>query len=502
MLMEESITLNANTQNKKSRETSPFKLVEPRKTMGEDFGMYEIRLLLLTQLGYIPIAAAMLMTTFMEPSQNWCKTLARTSNDWYSHPTNEFYSLTVQYGYACQKSSNQTTALMSSLLMWGALVGSFVCGFISDKIGRKPVFLGCLFFVTIGHFFLTSSLVFSWTTINIGLLFLGFFCGGYMVTNFVILTEAFELPRSRLLVVSLNGWSISMVATAGIAYYSKNWFTYHLMAGLIGIFLSIIALGVSSESCRWLSARGLHHDAKRIALQIVLLNRKRDIDEDDANILKWHEILGFSAPMFTDGKKTWKTLFKTPRFLKLTTVLFYSFLASSIVSFGFYFSIDVLPGNRYLNLGVMGALKFIIGFTPFILNCFLTKRIIAISSVGLCCISACVISPIQYYDDDQLRWVIIALSLLVSAGIDPIWKINHLYSAELFPTSVRSIARGVCNAGGRLGSVLAPMIVYLRTFGSFVPNTIFAILLLVQLVVIIVCLPDDSDKDANEMNDE
>lgn len=109
------------------------------------------------------------------------------------------------------------------------------------------------------------------------------------------------------------------------------------------------------------------------------------------------------------------------------------------------------------------------------------------------------------------------LSLFVAAGIDPTWKINHLYSAELFPTSVRSMARGVCNAGGRLGSVLAPMVktrltiqkinvcfqvVYLRTFGIFVPNAIFAVLLLVQLAVIIAFLPDDNDKDANEMNDE
>lgn len=47
---------------------------------------------------------------------------------------------------------------------------------------------------------------------------------------------------------------------------------------------------------------------------------------------------------------------------------------------------------------------------------------------------------------------------MIAAGIDPTWKINHLYSAELFPTSVRSMARGVCNAGGRLGSVMAPMV--------------------------------------------
>lgn len=122
------------------------------------FSYYEIRLLVLTQLGYIPVAAAMLMTAFMEPSpvfqkqkisfflircfQEWCDTVRETEQSWKLNPNNEFYSLSVERGFACQKNSNQTTAMMSSLLMWGALIGSFVCGFLSDRLGRKPVYLG------------------------------------------------------------------------------------------------------------------------------------------------------------------------------------------------------------------------------------------------------------------------------------------------------------------------------------------------------------------------
>lgn len=147
------------------------------------------------------------------------------------------------------------------------------------------------------------------------------------------------------------------------------------------------------ESCRWLSANGLHREAKKIAVKVTLCNNKRVFDADDIVVLEWFEILGFSAPTHTDEKKTWKTLFKSKRFLKPTAVMFYSFLASSIVSFGFYFSIDVLPGNRYVNMGIMGLLKFALGFTPFIVNQFLTKRAIAVSSVGLCCIAAFLILP-------------------------------------------------------------------------------------------------------------
>lgn len=40
-------------------------------------------------------------------------------------------------------------------------------------------------------------------------------------------------------------------------------------------------------------------------------------------------------------------------------------MTSSVVSFGFYFTADVMSGSRYLNLALMGALKFTLGLLPF-----------------------------------------------------------------------------------------------------------------------------------------
>jgi hypothetical protein len=43
-------------------------------------------------------------------------------------------------------------------------------------------------------------------------------------------------------------------------------------------------------------------------------------------------------------------------------------MASSVVSFGFYFTADMMSGSRYLNLALMGALKFTLGLLPFSLS--------------------------------------------------------------------------------------------------------------------------------------
>ncbi|CAI2358151.1 unnamed protein product [Caenorhabditis sp. 36 PRJEB53466] len=495
-----SLQLQGDEKRRTVDESSVFKLVESRKTMRDDFGMYESRLLFLTQCGYLPVAAAMLMTTFLEPSPGWCENVRNGTARWREHGNQEFYSLSVEHGVACGDPEYITD--MTSLLMWGALVGSFFCGLLSDKIGRRPVVIGSLLMVSLGHLLFLLSCLLSWIHIKAIYAFIGFFCGGYMVTNFVIVTEAFELPKSRLMVVSVNGWSFSMAMTAAIAYYTKYWFPYHAIIGSAGLVITLFLYLSSLESCRWLSANGLHHAAKKNALYITLFNDKRTMEEDDAVILKWYEILGFSAPTHTEEQKTWKALFKSITLLKHAAVLCYSFMASSIVSFGFYFLIDVLPGNRYLNMGVMGASKFILGFVPICLNTCISKRTIAVLSVSICCLASVLIVPFKICENPSYHWVIVVLTLIVSAGIDPTWKINHLYSAELFPTSVRSMARGVCNAGGRFGSVMAPLIVAYRTTIPVLPNAVFAALLVIQLIVIVAFLPDDNDKDANEMNDE
>ncbi|VDK63213.1 unnamed protein product [Cylicostephanus goldi] len=83
---------------------------------------------------------------------------------------------------------------------------------------------------------------------------------------------------------------------------------------------------------------------------------------------------------------------------------------------------------------------------------------------------------------------------MVSAALDPAWKITHLHSAELFPTVVRNMARAVCNVAARLGSVAAPLVVHTRTMHYLVPYTAFAAFLTIQLVVVAAFIPETKDK--------
>lgn len=61
--------------------------------------------------------------------------------------------------------------------------------------------------------------------------------------------------------------------------------------------------------------------------------------------------------------------------------------------------------------------------------------------------------------DYKLLYVLITwLALALTAILDPCWKINHLYSMELFPTQVRNMSRGFCNVAARAGSLAGPLV--------------------------------------------
>ena len=48
------------------------------------------------------------------------------------------------------------------------------------------------------------------------------------------------------------------------------------------------------------------------------------------------------------------------------------------------------------------------------------------------------------------------------------------FTAELFPTNLRSSALGSCSAAGRLGGMLAPLILYLSVVNEILPAIIIS----------------------------
>ncbi|EYC07593.1 hypothetical protein Y032_0069g304 [Ancylostoma ceylanicum] len=156
-----------------------------RSSISRDFGKYELTVLLISQLSYIPVTTTMLSTAFYEPAQAKCVFLNLTDDteDVAMIDTEvmdaDFNSILLDWGEACQQSF--LTTLMSTTLMAGALSGSFIAGWLADAYGRLLVLKGCLLLVCVVNGVFSFLATVSWLLSAAFLFTLGAGCGGYMV---------------------------------------------------------------------------------------------------------------------------------------------------------------------------------------------------------------------------------------------------------------------------------------------------------------------------------
>lgn len=296
----------------------------------------------------------------------------------------------------------------------------------------------------------------SWTLTSSLFFLLGFCGGGYMVTNLVLALEAVGTQYWRLFVVAFNGWPLGMMFMAGLGYFTGHWRVFHTGLAVVAVVMSVVLAVVSKESARWL----LHHER---------------IDESDAILAHIATVNGKSPVSLrtTPGCDTFPVLAPAKRpdrsysYLDLVRhkavclpliALFYTWLATSILSFGIYFNLDVLPGNRFVKTLLTGLFKGVAGSTPFFFNHCVGRRPIFLLSVTLACAACWAVVAIYLFSDSPNSVLLTVFTIMGTAVIDPMWKVNHLYSTELFPTVVRNMARAVCNIGSRVGSVVAPSV--------------------------------------------
>lgn len=124
--------------------------------------------------------------------------------------------------------------------MLGAVVGAFWSGFLADRFGRKPIVVGTMLVLFLGHgalvFYAAHSKIYA-----IALFFIiGCSSGGYIVVNLVLMIESLEKSRSRLLVVSLNGWPLGMSFAALVGYLTLSWRSYHMVMSITAAVLLLI----------------------------------------------------------------------------------------------------------------------------------------------------------------------------------------------------------------------------------------------------------------------
>ena len=91
------------------------------------------------------------------------------------------------------------------------------------------------------------------------------------------------------------------------------------------------------------------------------------------------------------------------------------------------------------------------------------------------------------------EWPIVLLAMCGKYISQVCWGIVYLYTSELFPTVIRSVALSFACSMARIGSMLAPFIAYLSEVSPVLPIFVFgSITFIVGLATIL--LPETNKK--------
>jgi len=346
-------------------------------------------------------------------------------------------------------------------MMIGKLASSVVQGFCSDAFGRRKTLLGFIV-IMVGSTF-AQAFIF-----NLASLIAFRFMAGLATTstylNALVIALEFVGPsyRQTASVLVAQGWVIGGFVLVGVAYVLRDFQDLGLALGAPTVLL-LAYYWLMPESPRWLISKGRTDEAKLVLSKMAATNGKafperlfQEVVEEVKEEEREKESLAKSGER---SSETLLTMFSHKRLAARLIVILWNWVANSLTFYGILLNVQNLHGSIYLNF----LFACFVDFGGNLLSYFLVDRLgrkLTYCGFLLLAVTACLaaIFPSLYADKEVADTSLLILSLVGRFGISTAFNILYLYSAEMFPTTVRNSAMGMSSMTSRFGSVAAPYI--------------------------------------------
>jgi len=340
-------------------------------------------------------------------------------------------------------------ALLPFIGITGTVLGSFLWGWMGDRLGRRPAIL------IAAMTFIATSICGSMPLFALNLLMcfvMGLGVGGMLPIMFTIMAETIPARHRGWLLVLIGGdVAGAYIITSWLAAAlvpTLSWRILWLIGFPTGLFLILLNRWIP-ESPRFLLAHGRNDEAAAI------------MERYGAVIVPELEPrIGVESRA---GVKT-RELFQPP-FLAGTVVVVLLGLGIGLVSFGFQLWI---PSNlQKLGLGEAEASRLLrnsalIGFPLNFLVAWLygfwsSKRtLILLTGLTAASLFGFVVAGDSVASNRSLLY---ALLIMPIWGISSVVAVLSAYSAEIFPTRLRSQGGGLAAGFSKIGGVLVVALV-------------------------------------------
>ncbi|XP_065112025.2 solute carrier family 22 member 16 [Paramisgurnus dabryanus] len=400
------------------------------------------------------------------------KTVASCSRFVYDHSEVQ-QSIVTDWDLVCEK--EWLAKLTQPTFMLGVLIGALIFGDIADRIGRRPILIAtslCQFTFGIivaftGNYYLFVVMRFLLAMVS----------SGYLVVVFVYVTEFTGIKVRTWTSMHVHAaFAVGIMVVALVGYLVRVWWIYQIILTLTtSPFL--LYCWKFPETPFYLMAKGQYKETQELLDKIASFNGLQPT-------LKVSELIEECDGVLLADKQADETAVEVEKKLSILDMFGSLKMAGRsatcwaiwfIGSLGYYvFSLGSvnLGGNQYINLFVAGAVEI----PSYLIGCFLMDRVgrkktcapaLVLSGV------ACMLIIIVPQDIEVLA---IVLSMTGKFAIAIAFGLVYLYTCELYPTIIRSLAVGSGSMMCRVGSVVAPFCVYLSDIWIYMPQLIVGIL--------------------------
>ena len=338
----------------------------------------------------------------------------------------------------------------------GTVLGSFLWGWLGDRIGRRAsiLFAGIIF---IGTSICGSMPGYIWNFVMCFIMGLG--VGGMLPITYALLAEAIPARHRGWLMVVIGGdIAGAYIITSWLASElvpTFSWRILWLLGAPTGVLLVLLNRWIP-ESPRYLLASGREAEARAV------------MDRYGAMIVEERSELEVEK----DVKSQWLQLFRPP-LLSQTLAIALLGIGVGLVLFGFNLWI---PSNlRKLGFAEVTADRILrdsalIGFPFTFVVAWLygfwssKKTIVLLTSLTAAALFGFAIAGDAVVTNRALLYVLLVIPIW---GINSVTAVLSVYSSEIYPTRIRSRGTGLAAGASKAGGV---MIIALVTYGVAAPS--------------------------------
>jgi putative MFS transporter len=376
----------------------------------------------------------------------------------------------------------KTIGVVSAIGLSGYLVGSFICGFVADNIGRKKTIL----FTLILYSAFSASRGLSKTVDMLAWLnfFTWFFVGAESST---VPTYLAELWPSRIR-GKLVGWMMAFFG-AGIAF-SSVWslliiptlgWRWALVLTAPFALIGGVMRSVLPESPRWLIRAGRPADA-----ELVMIRIEAEVSHSTEHPLT--PVVPGQAGQDQFAERTDPKQLLRAAYRNVTLMLWVAWFAEYGVLYTYQIFLPTIlaaEGHSIVNSFRYSVVIYSSVIPGYVLGGYLVEWLDRKYTILLSFVSIAAFGTLFAHSRSpaQIMTFAGATVFFISLGSTAIYT----YTPEVYPTEIRATAMGIASAWGRVGAVTM-LLIFGRFFAIFHKSLLFLVIAPVLIIAAIVVL--------------